>query len=73
MPADPDVPPPRRHPAAYLLRLARVWLRGGWRAVREIEPEFWAKLRSELLAWRQWADRAIVLACAALTVSVDID
>lgn len=52
---------------AELLRLARAWLHGGWRAARDIEPEFWRNLQAELLAGRQWIDRAIVLAFAVAT------
>jgi len=50
-----------------LLRSARAALSGGWSAVRDVEPEFWRNLQLELLAGRQWVDRAIVLAYAALT------
>jgi len=50
-----------------MLRMARAWLRGGWRSARDIEPEFWRNLRDELLTGRQWLDRAVVLAYAAVT------
>ena len=50
-----------------ILRVARVALRGGWRSVRDVEPEFWFNLRGELLAGRQWIDRGVVLAYAAAT------
>lgn len=49
------------------LRAPASWLRGGWRAARDVEPEFWRNLQRELLAGRQWVDRAIVLAFAAAT------
>lgn len=49
-----------------LRTLARLWWRGGWRAVRGVEPEFFRNLGGEL-AWRQWLDRAVVLGFAALT------
>ena len=50
-----------------LFRIARVWLAGGRDAVRNVEPEFWANLRRELLVAQPWLDRAIVLAFAAIT------
>ncbi len=50
-----------------LLRMARAALQGGWRSVRDVEPEFWTNLRAELLAGRQWVDRGVVLAYAAAT------
>lgn len=50
-----------------ILRVARVALRGGWRSVRDVEPEFWFNLRGELLAGRQWIDRGVVLAYAVAT------
>jgi len=53
-----------------LVRAARAALTGGWSAVRDIEPEFWRNLRDELVAGRQWFDRAIVLAYAAITGAV---
>jgi H+/Cl- antiporter ClcA len=53
-----------------LLRWARVWMVGGRRAARGIEPELWTNLRRELLVARPWLDRAIVLAFAALTGAV---
>lgn len=31
------------------------------------EPDFWRDLRDELLAGRQWVDRAVVLCYAAIT------
>jgi H+/Cl- antiporter ClcA len=67
MPPDADDPPKRRNPLVDILRLARAWLHGGWRATRDVEPEFWANLQSELLTGRQWLDRAIVMLCAAAT------
>ena len=70
MPPEADDRPRRSNPVLAILRLARAWLRGGWRAARDIEPEFFANLRSELLAWRQWLDRAVVMACAAATGAV---
>ena len=50
-----------------ILRVARVALRGGWRSVRDVEPDFWLNLRDELRAGRQWIDRGVVLAYAAAT------
>ena len=50
-----------------MMNVARAWLHGGWRAAHDIEPEFWRNLQTELLAGRQWFDRAIVLAYAAVT------
>jgi len=50
-----------------ILRVARAALHGGWRSVRDVEPEFWFNLRSELLAGRQWIDRGVVLAFAVAT------
>jgi hypothetical protein len=47
-----------------------AWLHGGWRAAHDIDPEFWRNLRHELLAGRQWLDRAVVLAFAAATGAV---
>ncbi len=64
---DPEPPAPRRNPVIDLLRLARAWLHGGWRATREVEPAFWANLQNELMTGRQWLDRAIVMLCAAAT------
>jgi H+/Cl- antiporter ClcA len=52
---------------AKVMRVAHAWLHGGWRAAHEVDPEFWRNLKSELLAGRQWVDRAIVLAFAAAT------
>ena len=50
-----------------LLRMARAALHGGWRSVRDVEPDFWLNLRAELLAGRQWVDRGVVLAYATAT------
>ena len=58
----PDPPTP-----GSALRAARAWLRGGWRAVHDVEPEFWRNLLAELQAGRQWVDRGVVLGFAALT------
>jgi H+/Cl- antiporter ClcA len=55
---------------AAALHVLKAWLQGGWRAAHDIEPEFWRNLRHELLAGRQWADRAIVLVMAAVTGAV---
>lgn len=41
-------------------------MHGGLQAARNLAPEFWGNLRSELAA-RQWLDRTTVLAFAALT------
>ena len=48
-------------------RLARALLHGGWRAVHDVEPDFWHNLKAELMAGRQWVDRAVVLAWAGVT------
>lgn len=53
-----------------VMRVAHAWLHGGCRAAREVDPEFWRNLKSELLAGRQWVDRAIVLAFAAATGAI---
>jgi H+/Cl- antiporter ClcA len=61
------VPAPDLPHRAAAWRLARAWLRGGWRAVHDVEPEFWRNLLAELRAGRQWVDRGIVLGFASLT------
>lgn len=53
-----------------VVRVARAWLHGGWRAARDVDPEFWRNLQRELLAGRQWADRAVVLVYAAATGAI---
>ena len=55
---------------AAVVHVLKAWLHGGWRAAHDIEPEFWRNLQRELLAGRQWADRAIVLAMAAATGAI---
>ena len=67
MPEDSDPARPHRLSPARLRQLLRVWLGGGWRKAREVEPEVWHNLHQELLAGRQWFDRAVVLAYAAAT------
>ena len=52
---------------AAALQALKARLQGGWRAARDIEPEFWRNLQREMLAGRQWVDRAIVLAMAGAT------
>ncbi len=52
---------------ACLARMARLVFSGGWRAVRDVEPDFWRNLRAEMMAGRQWIDRVVVLVWAALT------
>ncbi len=46
-------------------------LRNAWRsgitAVHDVEPDFWRNLRDELMAGRQWVDRAVVLTYAVVT------
>ena len=70
------LPPPDDAPVrtvsmmAAAVHVLRAWLQGGWRAAHDIEPEFWRNLQRELLAGRQWADRAIVLAMAAATGAI---
>ncbi len=49
------------------LQGARARLRGGWRTLHDVEPEFWRNLVAELRAGRQWVDRAVVLGFAACT------
>ena len=61
------VPTPVPPTPGSALRAARAWLRGGWRAVHDVEPEFWRNLLAELQAGRQWVDRGVVLGFAALT------
>jgi H+/Cl- antiporter ClcA len=48
----------------------RAALEGGWAAVRDIDPDFWRNLHDEVVAGRQWFDRALVLAFAAVTGAV---
>ncbi len=67
MPPGADPTPLRRSLKADLVRMVRAVFRDGWRAVHDVEPEFWRNLRDELLAGRQWIDRAVVLAWAAAT------
>jgi len=38
--------------------------------MRDVEPDFWRNLREELAAGRQWVDRSVVLAYAAVTGGV---
>ncbi|MBL8313294.1 MAG: chloride channel protein [Rubrivivax sp.] len=61
------VPAPDLPHRAAAWQLGRAWLRGGWRAVHDVEPEFWRNLLNELRAGRQWVDRGVVLGFAALT------
>jgi H+/Cl- antiporter ClcA len=71
MPASPDDAATPRSALADLLRralrMARAGLHGGWRTARDIDPAFWHNLQRELLAGRQWLDRAVVLGFAAAT------
>jgi len=67
MTPEPDSPPGKRLRRPLLLRMARAWLRGGWRAARAVEPDFWRNVQSEMMAGRQWLDRAVMLAWAAVT------
>lgn len=67
-----SLPPPPEEPRqritmAALWRSLRLWLHGGWRLVRDVEPEFWRNLQAELTAGRQWLDRGVVLLFAALS------
>lgn len=59
----------RRRPALLrdLMRVLRAVTHGGWRALRDIEPEFWRNVRDEVLEFRPWLDRAVVLVFAAIT------
>jgi H+/Cl- antiporter ClcA len=56
----------RRYGSDVIGRCRAAW-RGGWTAVRDIEPEFWGNLQREMRGGRQWLDRAVVLAYAAIT------
>ncbi|MDP2007625.1 MAG: chloride channel protein [Rubrivivax sp.] len=67
MPPGAEDSPPKPPALATLMRLARAVMHDGWRAVRDVEPEFWRNLRDELLTGRQWLDRAVVLVFAAIT------
>ncbi len=60
---------PARIVWAFVRASRAAWMRG-WSAVRDVEPGFWHNLRDELGAGRQWVDRAVVLAYAALTGAV---
>lgn len=70
MPAPTDDATKQPTSLKEVLRVARAWLRGGWRAAHDIDPEFWRNLQRELLAGRQWLDRSIVLAYAAATGAI---
>lgn len=70
MPAPFDDDARRPTSLAEVLRVARAWLQGGWRAAHDIEPDFWRNLKREFLAGCQWFDRAIVLAFAAATGAI---
>ncbi len=67
-PLDPSATRPPLLAAVW--RIARAGMQGGWQAARSIEPDIWRNLQRELLAGRQWLDRAIVLAYAAATGAV---
>ncbi len=65
---------------AYQAR-ARQMLHGAWRtlrwawaismrALRQVHPDFWRRLRHELSLGRHWIDRALVLGFAVLTGAV---
>jgi H+/Cl- antiporter ClcA len=47
-------------------QFVRAALAGGWDAVYAVEPQFWDNLGEELVAGRQWIDRAIVLGYAVM-------
>ena len=53
--------------AGRLLRRLQLRLRQFWRAIRQVEPDFWRQLGAELSSLGPWLDRAIVLAYAVLT------
>ena len=55
---------------ATAVKVLKAWLRSGLRVAHGIEPDFWRNLRREVLAGRQWVDRAIVLAMAAATGAI---
>ncbi len=67
MPPNEDSPQSPRPTSSGLRRMGLALLHGGWRAVRDVEPEFWNNLRGELLAGRPWVDRIVVLTWAAMT------
>jgi H+/Cl- antiporter ClcA len=70
MSAPLDEASPRAPWPMAAVRMARAVLGVGWRAARDVEPEFWHNLQRELLAGRQWIDRAVVLAYAAATGAI---
>ena len=62
-----DKSPLYRRILSHALRALRRTWHGSVDAVHEVAPDFWVNLRQELLAGRQWIDRAVVLAFAALS------
>jgi H+/Cl- antiporter ClcA len=58
---------PLRRAWSMTLRAVRAAFHGGWRAVHDVEPDFWRNLGAELMAGRQWLDRAVVLGYATAT------
>ncbi len=65
-------PPVNPTPNAWqqLARLYRSWrtaLHAGWSELRGIEPDLWRNLQRDVLAGRQWVDRAVVLGYALAT------
>lgn len=57
----------RRGRTAGWTLLSRRWARWGWWRLRDLDPEFWQRLRAELRIGLHWVDRAVVLLAAALT------
>ncbi|GAA0755318.1 hypothetical protein GCM10009107_32690 [Ideonella azotifigens] len=64
---------PNRLPTLWLAWLGRMLRAGQSRAeaavrgVHGVAPDFWGNLQQELVAGRQWVDRAVVLVYAVLT------
>lgn len=56
-----------RRRIAERLRTWRAAARGSWSALSGFEPDLWRNLQREMLAGRQWVDRAVVLAYATAT------
>jgi H+/Cl- antiporter ClcA len=69
-PQQDPVPPTTTTGALRVDRMLAAWLRGGWQAARDVDPEFWRNVQREVLAGRQWLDRAVVLGYAAATGAV---
>lgn len=65
---DPASPtPPLRQRLMKRYRACLAGLQAGWSALYSIEPDLWRNLQREILAGRQWVDRALVLGYAVVT------